>query len=207
MQESCRDGEKHRDTLGEMGCPMRLLWLGVPLIVVGSIVLPAMVGGAWSPTRTRVVHKMLEYARIGPDDVLVDLGAGDGRILLEAARRYRIPVVGIEIDPLRWCYCRLRLGISSVRRLASVRMANFFDVDLSFATVVTFYLSQAAADKLKAKFEAELPAGARIVSYRRPIRGWRPTVYDPEDDVYVYTIERESQSDVEPASSRRVEVR
>ena len=94
---------------------------------------------------------------------------------------------------MRWCYCRLRLSLSGVRHLATVRLANFFDVDLSFATVVTFYLSQAAADKLKAKFEAELPDGARVVSYRRPIRGWIPTLHDPEDDVYVYTITRTSR--------------
>lgn len=169
---------------------MRAIWLAVPLVVVGSIVLPAMVGGAWSPTRTRVVHKMLEYAKIRPGDVLVDLGAGDGRILLEAVRGYGIRVVGIEIDPLRWVYCRVRLWASAGRRLATVRMANFFDVDLSFATVVTFYLSQAAADKLKQKLEQELPDGARVVSYRRPVRGWRPVHHDPSDDVYVYEIKR-----------------
>ena len=61
---------------------MRLLWLGLPLVIVGSIVLPAMVGGAYSPTRSRAVRKMLEHARIQPGDVLVDLGVGDGRILL-----------------------------------------------------------------------------------------------------------------------------
>ena len=172
------------------GCLMRALWLALPLVVVGSIVLPAMTGGAWSPTRNRVVHKMLDLAKIQPGDVLVDLGAGDGRILLEAVRRYGIRVVGIEIDPLRWAYCRLRLLAGAGRRLASVRMANFFDVDLSFATVVTFYLSQAAADKLKEKLERELPGGARVVSYRRPIRGWHPIHHDPVDDVYVYEIER-----------------
>lgn len=169
---------------------MRVIWLALPIIVMGSIVLPAMVGGAWSPTRTRIVHKMLEYAKIQPGDVLVDLGAGDGRILLEAVRRHRIRVVGIEIDPLRWAYCRLRLGVSAGRNLASVRLANFFDVDLSFATVVTFYLSQAAADKLKEKLERELPEGARVVSYRRPIRGWKPSFHDHEDDVYVYEVRR-----------------
>jgi len=133
---------------------------------------------------------MVEYARLGPGDVLVDLGAGDGRILLEAGRRYPVRVVGIEIDPLRWAYCRLRLWLSPVRRRAAVRLANFFDVDLSFATVVTFYLSQAAADRLRAKFEAELPDGARVVSYRRPVRGWQPTYHDEEDDVYVYVVRR-----------------
>lgn len=173
---------------------MRAIWLAIPLVVVGSIVLPALVGGAWSPTRTRVVHKMLDYASIRPQDVLVDLGAGDGRILLEAVRRYRIRVVGIEIDPLRWAYCRLRLWLSSGRRLASVRLANFFDVDLSFATVVTFYLSQAAADKLKDKLERELPDGARVVSYRRPIGGWEPSRHDPEDDVYVYEVRRPARN-------------
>lgn len=170
---------------------MSALWLALPIVVVVSILFPAFVGGAYSPTRGRVVRKMVEYARVGPGDVLVDLGAGDGRILMEAGRRYQARVVGIEIDPLRWMYCRVRLLASPIRRRASVRLANFFDVDLSFATAVTFYLSQAAADKLKVKLEAELPDGARVVSYRRPIPGWQPAHHDQEDDVYVYVVRRD----------------
>lgn len=169
---------------------LRALWLLVPVVLVMSIVLPAFVGGAYSPTRSRAVRKMVEYARLGPGDVLVDLGAGDGRILLEAGRRPGVRVVGIEIDPLRWAYCRLRLWLSPIRARSEVRLANFFDVDLSFATAVTFYLSQAAADKLKAKLEAELPGGARVVSYRRPVRGWEPVHHDAQDDVYVYIVRK-----------------
>ena len=158
MEERTSDAEKNRSTYFGDG-------VSHPAAVARSTArrsgLDRIAGddrGSWSPTRNRVVHKMLDLAKIQPGDVLVDLGAGDGRILLEAVRRYGIRVVGIEIDPLRWAYCRLRLLAGAGRRLASVRMANFFDVDLSFATVVTFYLSQAAADKLKENSKESSPA-------------------------------------------------
>lgn len=176
---------------------MSYLILVIPLAVAASIVLPAFVGGAWSPTRSRAVKKMLSLARLKPGETVVDLGAGDGRILIHAAKAFGAHAVGIEIDPLRWLLCKVRLFFlnhspaqrrRNPRVRATVNMANFFEEDLSYADVVTFYLSQAAADKLKAKLERELRPGARVVSYRRPIPGWKPTVHDVEDDVYVYTI-------------------
>lgn len=176
---------------------MRHLIYIIPALIGASILLPAFVGGAWSPTRKRAVLKMLSHAKLQPGESVVDLGAGDGRILIHAVRTFRAHAVGIEIDPLRVALCKVRLFIlnsrpsrrrrgSNVR--AEVRMANFFEVDLSYADVVTFYLSQAAADKLAVKLAEELRPTARVVSFRRPIPGWIPTLHDTDDDIYVYTI-------------------
>lgn len=132
--------------------------------------------------------KMLEYAAPVSGDVVVDLGAGDGRVLVAAARIPGVRAVGIEVDPLRYFLCNLRLKLHGLGDRASVRKENFFRTDLSDADVVTFYLSQAAADRLGDKLEKELKAGSRVVSYRRPIPGWRPIIHDDVDDIYVYEI-------------------
>lgn len=167
---------------------MRTLWYVVPVVAVLSIVLPSLVGGAWSPTRTRVVRKMLDYAHIKPGECLIDLGAGDGRILLAATRDYGAKSIGIEIDPIRWLICKIRLALLTKPGQATVVMGNFFDFDLSQADVITFYLSQAAADKLQGKLEEELKEGTRVISYRRPITGWDVYHHDRDDDIYVYVV-------------------
>jgi len=157
-------------------------------VVVLSIVLPAFVGGAWSPTSMARVRAMLQMARLAPGETLYDLGAGDGRIIITAAREFGARAVGIEIDPLRSALCRWRAFTAGLRDRVSVERANFFEVDLRNADVVTFYLSQAAADRLKDKFEAELKPGARVVSHRRPVPGWRPAAVDERHGLYLYVM-------------------
>lgn len=165
-----------------------LILLLVALLVVGSVVLPAFRGGAWSPTRRRVLERMLEYAELREGDLLIDLGAGDGRVVLSACRRPGVRAQGIEIDPLRYMICRLRIKLHGLDGRAAVRKEDFFRADLSRATVVTFYLSQAAADKLAAKFERELRPDCRVISYRRPLPGWTPVRVDHEYEIYVYRV-------------------
>ncbi len=165
-----------------------MLWgLAVMAAVVAvSVGWTSLVGGAWSPTRGRVVRKMLQLAGLSPGAQLIDLGAGDGRILLAAAREFGARAVGIEIDPFRWALGRLRARLAGLHEHISVRRENFFATDLSGADVITMYLSQAAVDRLAEKLRAEAPAHCRIVSYRRPLPGWPVWHWDAADDVYVY---------------------
>ncbi|MGI6035351.1 MAG: class I SAM-dependent methyltransferase [Limnochordia bacterium] len=150
-----------------------------------SVLLPAFAGGAWSPTKAEVMHSMLERARLMPGETLWDLGAGDGRFLVAALQRGAM-VVGVEIDPVRWFICCLRCR--GFKGQARVVRGNMFNISLEEADVVTFYLSQAAADRLRDKLEQELKQGARVVSYRRPIPGWRPSQIDEQNRVFVYVI-------------------
>lgn len=178
------------------------MWLTVALIVLVvlgiSILFPSLVGGAWSPTSMRRVHAMLEAAQLRPGELLIDLGAGDGRIILTAARHYQARAIGVEIDPLRYYLCRLRIALSGLSGRVSMRWANFFEMDLGEADVVTFFLSQGAADRLAEKLRKELKPGARVVSHQRPLTGWTPYQVDPVHDLYVYRVTGAPQ--VQPVS-------
>jgi predicted RNA methylase len=136
------------------------------LLVVLSIYWTRMVGGPWVPSSMQVVHRMLELAEVGPQDVVYDLGCGDGRIILAAARRYHARAVGIEIDPLRYLWCQFLITILGQRKHIRVIFGNLFNKDLSEADVVICYLMPDALSKLEKKLKMELRPGSRVVSNR-----------------------------------------
>jgi predicted RNA methylase len=112
----------------------------------------------------KTVHKMLKLADISPKDVVYDLGCGDGRTVITAARRYGARAVGIEIDPLRFLWCQFLITILGLRSRIKILYGNFFNKDLSEATLVTCYLLQETNDKLVKKFKKELRPGTKVVS-------------------------------------------
>jgi SAM-dependent methyltransferase len=143
-------------------------------------------GAGYQPTPRRSVEKMLRLAEVRPDDTVYDLGAGTGAIVFRAARIYRARVVGVEVEPIRIAVLRLRRRFGPMGDRITIHWGNLFDLDFRSATVVTAFLWPGAMVRLRPKLEAELPAGARIVSHCHEIAGWRPEVYDPETDVYFY---------------------
>jgi len=127
---------------------------------------------AYVPTPKQVVRQMLHLAQLRRGEVLFDLGAGDGRVMIEAARTFGAQVVGVEIDPQR--ISRLKQRLRSTGVSAQVIQSDFMDVDLSTANVVAIYLSESANAKLAPKLNRELPRGARVVSLDYPLSGWKP---------------------------------
>ena len=109
---------------------------------------------------------MLEMAEVGSGDIVYDLGCGDGRILLAAARRYHARAVGIEIDPLRYLWCQFLITILGQRKQIQIIFGNLFTKNLSEADVVICYLMPDALTKLEKKFKTELRSGTRVVSNR-----------------------------------------
>ena len=112
----------------------------------------------------RTVRAMLTLAEVKPGDVVYDLGCGDGRVIVTAAREFGARAVGIELDPLRFLFCRARIGLMGLKGRVSVRLGDFFKQDLSGADVVTCYLLQETNKELAAKLRTELRPGTRIVS-------------------------------------------
>lgn len=115
---------------------------------------------------------MLLLSRLRHGELLYDLGAGDGRILIEGAREFRARCVGVEIDPERVARLKERLAATKVE--AKIIEGDLMQVDLSDADVVAIYLSDSVNAKLAAKLSRELKAGARVVSLDYELPGWKP---------------------------------
>jgi hypothetical protein len=151
---------------------------------------------AFIPTPPETVDEMLRQARLTSDDVLYDLGSGDGRIPIRAAEVYGVRAVGIEIDPALVAVAREAARRAGVAHLVTFRAGDIYREDLRGATVVTLYLSDTINLSLRPKLLRELPAGARIVSHDFRMGDWEPekTVRVPwrhlYRTVYVWTVPR-----------------
>lgn len=126
------------------------------------------------PTPIPVVERMLELARVGKDDVVYDLGSGDGRIPIVAAQRYGARGVGIEINPVWVRDARVAAERLGVTDRVSFRNEDLFLTDLREATVVTLYLFPTVNAKLQPKLLRELKPGTRVVSHEYGIGDWPP---------------------------------
>ena len=166
------------------------MWIMVVFIILGlifaiSISWPTSVGAPWVPTSMKLVQKMLEMAEVGPEDVVYDLGCGDGRTVIMAARVYMARAVGIEIDPLRYLWCQMMVTLLGLRKRVTIKYGNFFSQDLSEATVVTCYLLAKTNKKLEGKLLEELPPGARVVSNTFRFPGMQKVRQDGDAIMYL----------------------
>lgn len=146
------------------------------------------------PTPPETVDEMLRQAHLGKGDVLFDLGSGDGRIPLAAAKQYGVHAVGIDIDRKLVEEASETAKREGLDQLVTFRLGDMFAADLSRATVVTLYLSDRLNVLLRPKLLRELPVGARIVSHDFRMGDWPPekAVRVPWKNlyrtVYVWTV-------------------
>ena len=147
------------------------------LLVAACLVLsPALARDVpFVPTPDRVVAKMLEVAKVGPKDVVYDLGSGDGRIVIAAAKKHGARGVGIDIDPQRVKEARANAEKAGVSKRVEFREGDLFTADISEANVVTLYLLSGVNLRLRPKLLAELKPGTRIVSHGFDMGDWTPT--------------------------------
>jgi SAM-dependent methyltransferase len=126
------------------------------------------------PTPQDVVERMLELANVGKDDVVYDLGSGDGRLVITAAKKYGAKGVGIDIDPERISEAKANAEKAGVQSLVEFRQQDALTVDVSPATVVTLYLLSSSNMKLRPILTKQLKAGSRIVSHQFSMGDWQP---------------------------------
>ena len=126
------------------------------------------------PTPEAVVSRMLEMAEVKKDEMLYDLGSGDGRIVITAARKYGARGVGYDLDPLRIKESNENAQRAGVADRVRFVQGDLFEADLSGANVVTLYLLPEVNDKLRPKLLRELKPGTRVVSHNYGMTDWEP---------------------------------
>lgn len=128
------------------------------------------------PTPQDVVERMLELAQVKAGDVVYDLGSGDGRIVITAAKKYGVKAVGFEIDPDLIKRSRESIRKEDLQHLAEIREQDIRTVDLSPATVVTMYLLPDVNMMLRPNIRKQLRPGSRVVSHDFDMEDWNPDV-------------------------------
>jgi len=137
------------------------------------------------PTPTEVVDKMLELAEVKKGDVVYDLGSGDGRVVIRAAKKYGVRAVGIEADSTLIAKARAAAKAEGVSHLVEFRAEDALKTDLSPATVITLYMLPWFNEAMKPSFKKYLKPGSRVVAHDFGIEGWEPdkTIKLPEPEL------------------------
>lgn len=146
------------------------------------------------PSPQEVVERMLQLAHVQPGEMVYDLGSGEGRIVITAARKFKARAVGVELSPELCKIANARIKALGLEDRVKIVHANLLKVDLRPADVVTIYLLTSANEMLRPNLERELKVGARVVSHDFEIRGWKPTAVEKVEaegrprNIYLYEI-------------------
>ena len=168
--------------------PVAILLGGITLLWLGwNLTLDAL----WQPTDPVTMKRLLHLSEIQPGEKLVDLGCGDGRFVVAAARDFGAKATGFEIDPFRVLIARIWIRLARLSHQASVIRGNMYNVDVSDADVVILFLSATSNFRLQSRLRSQLRDGSRVVSYYHPMWGWQPDMVGKARDgypIYVYRM-------------------
>jgi cyclopropane fatty-acyl-phospholipid synthase-like methyltransferase len=137
-----------------------------------------------------IVDVMLKLAKVGSSDTVYDLGCGDGRIVISAAKKFGARAVGIDNNPARIEEARANARTAGVTDRVSFELNDLFDADIRNATVVVVYLLPEVNIRLRARLIRELKPGARVVSHSFNMGDWKPDkdMLVDGDHVYLWTV-------------------
>jgi len=152
------------------------------------ILVPALYGLPPVPTNQDRIRKALRLVNLQPDETIYDLGAGDGRVLLIAAREFNAKAVGIEIGPVQCALIYLRAATSEFGNKIQVKWGNYLKADLSQADVVFLYATSKEVLRVASHLEKQMKPGARLVSISADFPEWEPSTMDDRELIFVYNM-------------------
>ncbi|MBI4256428.1 50S ribosomal protein L11 methyltransferase [Candidatus Uhrbacteria bacterium] len=167
-------------SLAVTAIPFSIYW-------IGYLFIPIIAGGGpYVPSKMKDVNDMIRLARIKPTDTVVDLGSGDGRIVIAAALAGAQKSIGYEIYPGLVKRSQKRISQMRLEDCAEVKCQSMWDADLNNITVVFLFQIPYALDRIRHLLESQLTHGARVISNDFKIPGWEPDLSD--GNVHLYTI-------------------
>ncbi len=162
----------------------------VILVVFGLLwlLVPAIYGLPSRPTNPNRIRAALKLANLKPDEVLYDLGSGDGRVLIIAAREFGAKAVGIEIGPVQRVVSWVKVLYNGISDQVRVEAGNFYKSDVRDADVVFIYATSTEVAKLASHLEKQMKPGSRVVSISADFPEWEPSTFDDHDLIFVYDM-------------------
>ncbi len=167
-----------------------ILALAAVLLLAVMVIGPAMFGSPWHPISRRDLKRALDFCGAKAGERIVDLGSGDGRVLITAAKEYGLLGTGIEIDPLKVWLSKLRASWAGVQDRVRIVQANIFGYDYREADILFIYLTHQAIDKLFPDILDQLKPTARILCYRFCIQCMTPDKFNADKSLFLYTLNK-----------------
>ena len=152
------------------------------------ILVPTLYGLPSIPTKPDRIRKALKMANLQPNEMLYDLGAGDGRVLLIAAGEFGSNAVGVEVGPIQCAVIWLRTLASGLGEKIKIQWGNYLNADLRGADVVFIYATSSEVLKLTPYLEKQSKQGARVVSISADFHEWEPSDFDEHDLIFIYEM-------------------
>ncbi|MET0981291.1 MAG: class I SAM-dependent methyltransferase [Telluria sp.] len=183
--------QSRRTLLGLGVTATGLALLPAPRLLAQPVASTPALDVPYVPTPQDVVDRMLQLAKVNKNDILFDLGCGDGRIVVTAAKTHGARCTGIDIDPERIAEAKENAKKAGVADKVTFRVANLFETDLTSASVVTLYLLPSINTKLRPRLWQQLKVGSRVVSHAFDMGPeWPPEKTETVDGrtIYYWTI-------------------
>lgn len=164
------------------------------LLVFGTAAYAGLQAAPWVPSFKNDFKRIVTLADIKENELVYDLGSGDGRVLVAIANNSKARlIVGYELSFIPYLWSKLRLLFLGMGKRVEIRYANFLNRDLGQANVIFCFLTPMAMKKLGPKFVRELRKGTRVVSYSFSIPGWQPVTVDRPNPkripIYKYVVD------------------
>lgn len=155
------------------------------ILLIFFLILSFFTGAPYIVMGNKEAERMIELAKIEKGEKIYDLGSGDGRLVIAAAKK-GAQAIGFEINPFLVLISRLRILFSGVQKNAQIKWRNFWGQDVSDANVVLLYLITQHMERMEKKLQKELKPSSRVISYIFKFPHWQPSFQDEENKLCVY---------------------